>query len=82
MEAEAEPMELNMELADEFALERLELTEAVELAEEERELEERLAEEEFVVEAVVVVWAEAMALRAATMRIWNCMLFVCLFVQG
>lgn len=69
-------MELKTELADELALERLELTEAAELAEDERELEERLALEVLVAEAVVVDCAEAMALRAATMRNWNCMLLV------
>lgn len=54
MEAEAELMELNLELAEEFALERLELTEAAELAEDDIELEEWLALEALVVEAVVV----------------------------
>lgn len=71
MDAEAELMELKTELADERALERVELTEDAELAEDERELEVRLALEE-----LVVVWAAAMALRAATTRSWNCMLLV------
>lgn len=71
MDAEAELMELRTELADERALERVELTEDAELAEDESELEERLALEE-----LVVVWAAAMALRAATTRNWNCMLLV------